>query len=172
MLEVLWELLAVSSPWEPPYKKSKTKNHYFGLISNLSSTGQGSSPYLLLADVIHGTLGEGKLDVLHLAGLQQVVAVTTLLLQFGFNGSHLLLQVSHLSVDSGQKAQNEGLGPSTLVDFASQAIVCYSDNSLPDVISFSYCLSLRQEGPGNKTHLSKTMGPSASNGGSLQFTPP
>jgi len=52
--------------------------------------------YLSLADVIHCSRAKWQPDILHFAGLEQVVAVTALLLQFGLNGSHLLLKLGQL----------------------------------------------------------------------------
>lgn len=55
------------------------------------------SSYFSLADIIHGSRAKRQPDVLHLAGLQQVVAVTALLLQFGLDGGDLLLELGQLS---------------------------------------------------------------------------
>lgn len=52
--------------------------------------------YLSLADIIHCSRTKRQPDILHFAGLQQVVTVTALLLQFGLNGSDLLLELSQL----------------------------------------------------------------------------
>ena len=54
--------------------------------------------HLLLADVVHGSGLEWQPDVLHLAGLQQVVPVAALLFQLRLDGRHLLLQLGQLPV--------------------------------------------------------------------------
>lgn len=52
--------------------------------------------YLSLADIVHCSGTKRQPDVLHFAGLQQVVTVAALLLQFGLDGSDLLLELSQL----------------------------------------------------------------------------
>lgn len=52
--------------------------------------------HLSLADVVHRPRAKRQPDVLHLAGLQQVVAVAAFLLQLGLDGCHLLLQLGQL----------------------------------------------------------------------------
>ena len=52
--------------------------------------------YLSLADIVHCSRTKRQPDVLHLAGLQQVVTVAALLLQLGLDGCDLLLELSQL----------------------------------------------------------------------------
>lgn len=57
--------------------------------------------HLPLADVVHRSRTEGQPDVLHFAGLQQVVTVAPLLLQFGLDGGDFLLELGQLSARDG-----------------------------------------------------------------------
>lgn len=52
--------------------------------------------YLSLADIVHCSRPKRQPDILHLAGLQQIVTITALLLQLGLDSCHFLLQLSQL----------------------------------------------------------------------------
>lgn len=65
--------------------------------------------YLSLVDVIQCSREKRQSDVLHLTGLQQIVTVAPLLLQFGFDSSHFLLQLSQLSARHEIKSSSETL---------------------------------------------------------------
>lgn len=62
--------------------------------------------YLALVDVIQCSGEKRQPDVLHLTGLQQIVTVAPLLLQFGFDSSHFLLQLSQLSTRQQIRLRN------------------------------------------------------------------
>lgn len=65
--------------------------------------------YLSLVHVVQRSGEKRQPDVLHLAGLQQVVTIAPLLLQFGFDSRHFLLQLRQLSVRHHVKPSSETL---------------------------------------------------------------
>lgn len=108
LLDVLW--LLESSVWELPWKNRRHKmiqqsNRPMGHLLLISII----SVYLSLVHLIQCSGEKRQSDVLHLTGLQQIVTVAPLLLQFGFDSSHFLLQLGQLSARRQVKSGSETL---------------------------------------------------------------